>query len=302
MQLRLHAPARRPAAERDAGYRAVHGGLASSSGQVLTAKLPVLMLGLSFLSSAACSLGAARGAPLGAEGARVISNYESEPLKILSSGEAGVGAKYRIYTLQRGETLWRVSRRFGTTVQALARLNDIDDPARVAAGIRLKIPSSRGRGGIRAPGGNTQQDASDTADEATGAATRNATADASEYPFVWPVDGTITSRFGSRRGRPHDGVDIGAVVGAEVRAAGTGTVLFAGRKGGYGKLILIRHDNGLVTVYAHNSRLTVRQGQRVEKSQKIAEVGQTGRTTGPHLHFEVRRGVKPRNPLQFLPP
>jgi murein DD-endopeptidase MepM/ murein hydrolase activator NlpD len=104
-----------------------------------------------------------------------------------------------------------------------------------------------------------------------------------------------------RAGQRHDGIDIAAPEGAPVGAAADGVVIFAGDQAGYGALVILKHANDLVTLYAHNSRVLVKDGQRVSRGDPIARVGQTGRTTGPHLHFEVRQGTRPRNPLLFLP-
>jgi murein DD-endopeptidase MepM/ murein hydrolase activator NlpD len=111
----------------------------------------------------------------------------------------------------------------------------------------------------------------------------------------------LYGRYGVRAGQRHDGIDIAAPEGAPVRAAADGTVIFAGDQPGYGALVIMKHANDLVTLYAHNSRVLVKDGQRVSRGDPIARVGQTGRTTGPHLHFEVRQGTRPRNPLLFLP-
>lgn len=124
----------------------------------------------------------------------------------------------------------------------------------------------------------------------------------SRYPLMWPVEGALTSRFGKRWGRAHDGIDIGADAGTPVRAAAAGKVLFAAPHGSYGNLVVLKHADGLITVYAHNQINLVRKGQTVSKGQTIGKVGQTGRAKGPHLHFEVRKGTTPQNPLSFLPP
>jgi len=111
----------------------------------------------------------------------------------------------------------------------------------------------------------------------------------------------LYGRYGVRAGKRHDGIDIAAPEGTAVVAAAAGTVIFAGEQPGYGSILIVKHDGGLVTLYAHNSRLLVDEGARVKRGDAIARVGQTGRTTGPHLHFEVRDGTRPRNPLLFLP-
>lgn len=126
-------------------------------------------------------------------------------------------------------------------------------------------------------------------------------------PSRWPTWGRISSNYGWRRdpftGRRawHTGVDIAAPVGRSVVAVAEGTIIFTGWNGNYGKCIIIRHDFGYETVYGHLSRIHVNVGDRVRKAQKIGEVGNTGRSTGPHLHFEVRRYGKVTNPWPHLP-
>lgn len=118
--------------------------------------------------------------------------------------------------------------------------------------------------------------------------------------FLWPLVGTITSPFG-RRGREfHTGIDVAADRGTPIRASNAGTVTFAGRKGTYGNLVIVDHGGGYETWYAHASSILVSVGDRVEKGQEIATVGTSGRTTGPHVHFEVRLNGEPQNPLSYL--
>jgi len=116
----------------------------------------------------------------------------------------------------------------------------------------------------------------------------------------------VSSRFGSRidpfngRMAMHNGIDFKAKKGTPVKASGAGVVVSASRKGGYGKVVEIRHSNGYTTRYAHLSRMNVKKGQKVKKSQVIGKVGSTGRSTGPHLHYEVRRNDKARNPSKYI--
>jgi murein DD-endopeptidase MepM/ murein hydrolase activator NlpD len=121
--------------------------------------------------------------------------------------------------------------------------------------------------------------------------------------YRWPTRGVITSGFGRRWGRLHAGIDIGAPIGTPVVAASAGEIVFAGwNSGGYGNMVDIRHADGSLTRYAHNSRLLVRTGQRVEQGQQISLVGSTGYSTGPHLHFEVHpAGQGAVNPIAYLP-
>lgn len=118
--------------------------------------------------------------------------------------------------------------------------------------------------------------------------------------FSTPTRGTITSRFGARWGRNHDGLDIAAPVGTAVKAADGGEVIFTGTSGGYGKLIKIDHGGGFVTYYGHLSKISVKVGDKVYKGQTIGAVGNTGNSTGPHLHFEIRKNGSPVNPSKYL--
>lgn len=117
----------------------------------------------------------------------------------------------------------------------------------------------------------------------------------------WPVEGRITSKFGPRRGSSHDGVDIAAPLGTPILAAASGEVLYSGALRGYGHIVILRHRGGYATVYAHNQKNLAREGEMVRRGQAIARVGQTGRASGPHLHFEVRKDNLARNPLRYLP-
>lgn len=118
--------------------------------------------------------------------------------------------------------------------------------------------------------------------------------------FRYPLRGFITSRYGQRWGRLHTGIDIAASTGSPIYAADGGTVIFSGWESGYGYLVKIDHKNGYVTYYGHASKLLVKVGDKVYKGQKIALVGSTGNTTGPHLHFEVRKDGVPVNPASYL--
>lgn len=125
---------------------------------------------------------------------------------------------------------------------------------------------------------------------------------AGQSAFIWPVDGVVTSLFGARGGARHDGIDIGAPHGSAVWAAADGKVLYAGEQKGYGLIVLLAHEGGVVTVYAHNAANLVKTGDRVEQGDPIAQVGQSGGQRSPALHFELRRDKKPENPLAVLPP
>ena len=124
----------------------------------------------------------------------------------------------------------------------------------------------------------------------------------SALKFVWPTKGTLTSRFGFRWGIPHKGIDIGAPKGNKVYAAYNGKVaLVESRPRGLGNVIILKHDKNFLTVYGHNSKILVKENQRVRKGQVISLIGSTGWSTGPHLHFEIRYKGEALNPLYYLP-
>jgi murein DD-endopeptidase MepM/ murein hydrolase activator NlpD len=140
------------------------------------------------------------------------------------------------------------------------------------------------------------------------AAIRNAQANAgstgtgapSAAGFIWPVNGTVTSGFGWRWGRMHEGIDIAAPTGTPIWAAAAGTVIHSGWLGGYGNLVVVDHGNGLATAYAHASAILVGVGQSVAQGETVSLVGSTGNSSGPHLHFEVRVNGTAVDPLLYL--
>ena len=119
--------------------------------------------------------------------------------------------------------------------------------------------------------------------------------------FAWPTPGEITSIFGPRGRRHHDGIDISAPVGTPIRASAPGIVVFSGVQRGYGNIVIIEHPGGLSTAYAHNHENLVASGTFVSRGERIALLGRTGRASGPNLHFEVRHGKVARDPMRYLP-
>ena len=118
--------------------------------------------------------------------------------------------------------------------------------------------------------------------------------------LIWPASGGVTSPFGWRWGRMHEGIDIGAGYGTPIHAAASGTIIYCGWEGGYGNLVVIDHGGNLATAYGHQSSIAVACGQQVSQGQVIGYVGSTGHSTGPHLHFEVRINGSPVDPLGYL--
>jgi len=232
-----------------------------------------------------------------------------------------------LHPVQKGQTLWRIAHAYRVSVQEVAEVNDLTDPTRIQAGQALWIPGADHildvpPAGVAAPAPKVhhaehtsttavKEGARENVKESVKPAAREA--DPPENPdeetplevrhsrFIWPVKGVIGSRFGVRDGTQHDGIDIDAPKGTPILAADAGDVLYAGEQRGYGNLVLVRHADNLITVYAHNDENRVKAGEHVRKGAVLAIVGQTGRATGPHLHFEVRQDRLPRNPLFFLP-
>ena len=119
----------------------------------------------------------------------------------------------------------------------------------------------------------------------------------------WPLDaGVVSSEYGQRGSRPHRGIDIAAKTGTPIHAASAGDVIYADNKmRGYGNVVILRHDDHTTSLYAHASRFAVHRGQRVSRGATIASVGSTGRSTGPHVHFEIRLGERAVDPRGVLP-
>ena len=195
-------------------------------------------------------------------------------------------SRTHVHIVRKGETLWSISQRYGSSVDAVALANRLSDPTQISIGQRLMVPASHRT--LRKRSGNPWMSS-----DPRGRSARQV--------FEWPTRGRVTSRFGMRNGAHHDGIDVSAREGASIQAAESGRVIHSDdRLSGYGNLIIIKHAGLLSSVYAHNRRNLVKVGEFVDKGQVIAEVGQTGRVSAPHLHFEVRRNGRAVNPLDYL--
>jgi murein DD-endopeptidase MepM/ murein hydrolase activator NlpD len=197
------------------------------------------------------------------------------------------------YVVEKGETLDAIAKRAGVPAEDILEINGLTRPEDVRPGKLLFV--------LAAPGAVA---------EGASAATDGARVPSRPVllgvgaRFSWPlanVAHTVGSPFGSRGGRAHEGIDLPAPMGTPVLAAGDGEVVYAGDGiRGYGNLVVLQHPGDLLTVYAHNAQVFVAPGQAVRGGERIAAVGQTGRASGPHLHFEVREGQIPRDPMPFL--
>ena len=244
-------------------------------------------------------------------------------------------ARDALYTVAPGDTLYSIARRNGITVKSITDANRIGSVYDLKVGQQLLLPAVPvNRAAVPTP---TYRPASPTpsspAASSTTPSVRTAPASPRVAPqpipetappaqsiegltreasytskrslagtFDWPVKGSVISTFGTGGiGRRNDGINIAAPQGATIRAAADGEVVYRGSElDGYGNLLLIKHDGGFVTAYAHNDVMLVRKGQKVKRGQIIAKVGETGAVTEPQLHFEIRQNLKSVDPMQFL--
>jgi lipoprotein NlpD len=204
------------------------------------------------------------------------------------AGPAGV--RHRV---QRGENLYRIGKAYGVSHLELARVNGLRDPDRIEVGQVILVPRATRELPVRLI----------TAERARSDRPSPPELPAGASPFVWPVTGgVVSSDFGPRGVTYHDGIDISTPVGTPVRAARAGRVLYSDALRGYGNLVILEHDGGYATVYAHNQENRAPVGAVVRQGEVIATVGETGKTSGPNLHFEIRKDNVARNPLFYLPP
>lgn len=216
------------------------------------------------------------------------------------------------HLVHRGETLYSIAWRYGMDFKGLASANNIGWPYTIYPGQRLKIKAAasstaKTRGSTSASTARTTTSQSSRVTKPTSANTSKETADglaldAKRFPFrwQWPVKGRLLKTYHSGSA-VHKGIDIQGNLGEPVRAANSGKVVYAGSGlVGYGKLLIIKHDEQYLSAYGHNRVLLVGEGELVKVGQKIAEIGDTG-TDRAKLHFEIRRNGQPINPLSKLP-
>jgi len=202
------------------------------------------------------------------------------------------------HVVERGQTLWRIARAYGVDPEELARLNGIDDPTRIETGQVLFIPGATAV--LDVP-----PYVPPVAPDLSGAGDPRGTEEP-DGSWLWPVSRPrLLSGFGvPRRSRPHQGIDVRGDTGdPTVVASRAGRVAYSGSgMTGYGKTVILDHGDGISSLYAHNSRLLVREGESVKRGQAIARVGRTGNATAVHCHFEIREHGRPVDPLSYLEP
>ncbi|QIG91886.1 MULTISPECIES: LysM peptidoglycan-binding domain-containing M23 family metallopeptidase [unclassified Bradyrhizobium] len=242
-----------------------------------------------------------------------------------------------IHYVNRGDTLHSIARQHHIPVADLARANNLDQSARLSLGMKLVVPGAKTAMAAPAPVAQAvaaapvavapaptlaapkvvatalpQQSARLVQPTATveqpaaaveaPAATKSSEATGALPTFRWPVRGKVITAYGSKtNGKVNDGINVAVPEGTPVKAAEDGVVAYSGNElKGYGNLVLVRHSNGYVTAYAHASEILVKRGDTIKRGQVIAKSGQSGEAGSPQLHFEIRKGSSPVDPLQFL--
>ncbi|WP_306017007.1 M23 family metallopeptidase [Oceanicaulis sp. MMSF_3324] len=205
------------------------------------------------------------------------------------------------YTVRRGDNLYRIALAHGMSTHELAQLNGLRQPYTIYPGQDLSVRGTARTAVLQAQPQQTSASAQPSAPARRASPPPRASA-ANAPSFQWPLQGQIITAYGGAEGARIDGIRIAARLGDPVRAAADGEVVYAGNElQGYGELVLVRHENNWVTAYGLNSVLRVNVGDRVTAGQHIADAGASGSETRTALHFEVRRGVSPVDPMQVLP-
>jgi len=248
---------------------------------------------------------------------------------------AAAAAPSSVHVVNRGDTLMSIARRNQISVTELARANNLDQSARLSLGMKLTVPAKSAAVApaaqpvaaapaqpvavapapapatkLASAGGPPQsarlaQATTNVAEEkpvVEAASIKSSEATGALPTFRWPVRGKVITSYGAKtNGKSNDGINLAVPEGTPVKAAEDGVVAYSGNElKGYGNLVLVRHSNGYVTAYAHASELLVKRGDTIKRGQVIAKSGQSGEVGSPQLHFEIRKGSSPVDPLQFL--
>ena len=247
-----------------------------------------------------------------------------------SKAVAATSAAPSVHVVNRGDTLLSIARRNHLSLAELAKANSLDPSAKLKLGMKLTVPGAKTAAvapaaqpaaGVQpatvamppatklaAATGDPQQKvrlASATttpADVSAETPVKASEATGALPTFRWPVRGKVITSYGAKtNGKANDGINLAVPEGTPVKAAEDGVVAYSGNElKGYGNLVLVRHSNGYVTAYAHASEVLVKRGDTIKRGQIIAKSGQSGEVGSPQLHFEIRKGSSPVDPLQFL--
>ncbi|WP_234971219.1 peptidoglycan DD-metalloendopeptidase family protein [Halanaerobium congolense] len=231
--------------------------------------------------------------------------------------------RVKVHTVRSGETLWDIAHQHGLNIDSLIGANNISNMNSIKPGQKFKILPIKGIIYRVSPGESVASIASkfniktetimkdNNLDNPSnlkidqelilrGAKPEFSYKDRLDQKFMYPINTRITSYYGPRWGRVHEGIDFAAPMGSPIRAVSSGRVVYSGWASGYGYVVIIEHQKGLRTLYAHNSKLLVRNGESVGRGEVISRSGNTGNSTGPHLHFEVQVNGRPENPLNYI--
>ena len=241
-----------------------------------------------------------------------------------------------IHVVRKGDTVYSISRRYNVDMSLLVRQNKLKEPYNIYEGQFLKLPGSivekekqqvaqkqpvnlvKGAN-VSGKKNSSVKTAQKTVSSAKATSPKTVSKKAkkptpknnvrlpappqrTKAKFAWPVDGIVITKFGAvGAGRHNDGINIKVDEGTSVRAAESGVVAYAGNElKGFGNLLLVKHNDGWITAYAHNKLLLVKRGQTVKRGQSIAKAGKTGNVQGAQLHFEIRKGTKAVDPLAYM--
>ncbi|MBR1220098.1 peptidoglycan DD-metalloendopeptidase family protein [Bradyrhizobium sp. U87765 SZCCT0131] len=234
-----------------------------------------------------------------------------------------------VHVVNRGDTLMSIARRNNVPLSQLAKANNLPANSQLKVGMKINVPARTAEAApvaaqpaapavadarpVAAPAAAPAKVASveptqkallanPTAPVAEAEPVKAADATSGLPSFRWPVRGRVITAYGAKNnGKQNDGINVAVPEGTPIKAAEDGVVAYSGSElKGYGNLVLVRHSNGYVTAYAHASELMVKRGETIKRGQVIAKSGQTGEVGSPQLHFEIRKGSSPVDPLQFL--
>jgi murein DD-endopeptidase MepM/ murein hydrolase activator NlpD len=245
--------------------------------------------------------------------AAIVPPKSAPASTVAAAGNSGV------HVVASGDTLSKISRRYGKALADVAKANNIQPHAKLNIGDRIVIPGvkatqsksaavaqpqSPALASPKAPAAEPAESAAmvaPAADTQAPLGSVKASADATAT-FRWPVRGRVIAGFGPKpNGQQNDGINVAVPENTPIKAAEDGVVAYAGNElKGYGNLVLVRHSNGYVTAYAHASELLVKRGDQIKRGQIIAKSGQTGNVDAPQVHFEIRKGPAPVDPMPFL--
>jgi murein DD-endopeptidase MepM/ murein hydrolase activator NlpD len=194
------------------------------------------------------------------------------------------------HVVEKHQTLYRICKTYQVNIKEVASLNNISDPSRIQTGQRIFIPGAKKVLKVEI-----------YIDDVVAETSERGKVAYKKHDFIWPVEGQCVDLFEEIEGKRHQGIDISSPLGTPIKASNAGKVIYSNNTiRGYGNLIILRHSEEFVTVYAHNQVNLVEEGVWVERGQVIGKVGQTGRASGPHLHFEIRKNNKAVDPLPLL--